>query len=92
MSKIMPNLATTKISDLKNKILFYKKTLYHINPENNLRKGYSLVYKTTNGQPDIQLSLPLDYKKLVTRAKELIKGEEVEIKFYDDKKSAKIND
>jgi exodeoxyribonuclease VII large subunit len=92
MSRLMPNLAISKITDLKNKIQYYKKTLYHISPVNNLKKGYALVYKNVDGQSEGQLSFSLDFSKLVTRAQQIKRGEDVQIKFHDNKKSAKITD
>ena len=92
MSRLMPNLAISKITDLKNKIHYYKKTLYHISPVNNLKKGYALVYKNVDGQSEGQLSFSLDFSKLVTRAQQIKRGEDVQIKFHDNKKSAKITD
>lgn len=92
MSRLMPNLAISKITDLKNKIQYYKKTLYHISLVNNLKKGYALVYKNVDGQSEGQLSFSLDFSKLVTRAQQIKRGEDVQIKFHDNKKSAKITD
>jgi exonuclease VII large subunit len=51
----------------------------------NLKKGYAIVNKRIEGD-----SLFGD-TKIVTRAKELKKEDEVEIKFYDDSKKAKIS-
>src|SRR5207237_5045905 len=36
-----------KFSYLRNQIKHYKKTLHHISPETNLKKGYAVVYKNS---------------------------------------------
>jgi exodeoxyribonuclease VII large subunit len=77
----------SRISSLKNGVKMYKKTLHHISPENNLKKGYAIVRKKV----DIDdLRLQFDFDKVVTRASQLKGEDEVEIKFYDNKKKAKI--
>jgi exodeoxyribonuclease VII large subunit len=89
MSKLMPNLTIAKVSGFKNKIQLYKKTFYHIDPVTNLRKGYALIYKDVESE-DEQSLFPSPDKNLVTRAKEVQRDEDIEIKFYDNKKKAKI--
>jgi exodeoxyribonuclease VII large subunit len=84
MSKQFVNLAEDKVSFLKNQIRHINTTLHHISPSNNLRKGYAMI---SHGGAQQGL---FDEGKLVTRAKELSKNDDVEIKFYDNKKLAKI--
>jgi len=69
---------------LKQTIQMYKKTLHHVSPDVNLKKGYAIVNKKTESD-----SL-FGSDKIVTRAKELKKDDEVDIKFYDNTKKAKI--
>jgi exodeoxyribonuclease VII large subunit len=80
-------------SDLKEKLKFLKshldhigKTLFHINPVNNLKKGYTLIrhYK----QP--ALFENADKGKIIPRASMLKKEDDVEIEFYDKKLPARI--
>ena len=72
---------------MKNEIKFYKKTLHHISPDNNLKKGYAIIKKKVDID---EMRLQFDFDKIVTRASNLKKDEEVEIKFYDNKKNARI--
>ena len=91
LSRLLTNVTKNKLAGLKNNIRLYKKTLHHISPQNNLRKGYSLVYKK-----GIDLDLfeqekeMVKEKTLVKRASEIKKNDEVEIKFFDNRKSARI--
>jgi exodeoxyribonuclease VII large subunit len=91
LSRLLTNVTNNKLAGLKNNIRLYKKTLHHISPKNNLRKGYSLVYKK-----GIDLDLfeqekeMVNEKTLVKRASEIKKNDEVEIKFFDNRKSARI--
>jgi exodeoxyribonuclease VII large subunit len=78
---------TNRLSSLKNGVKMYKKTLHHISPENNLKKGYAIVRKKVDID---ELRLQFDFNKVVTRASQLKGEDEVEIKFYDNKKKAKI--
>ena len=91
LSRMVTNVTNSKVSSLKNNIRLYKKTLHHVSPQNNLKKGYSLVYKK---QADLDLFEDTDgeqkERKLITRASGIKKNDEVEIKFYDNKKSARI--
>ncbi|HEY3251026.1 MAG TPA: exodeoxyribonuclease VII large subunit [Ignavibacteria bacterium] len=74
-----------KLKDLKQTIQSYRKTLHHISPEVNLKKGYAIVSK------NVESDTLFGASKIVARAAELKKDDEVEIKFYDKKKGAKIN-
>ena len=91
LSRLLTNVTKNKLAGLKNNIRLYKKTLHHISPQNNLRKGYSLVYKK-----GIDLDLfeqekeMVKEKTLVKRASEIKKNDEVEIKFFDNRKNARI--
>jgi exodeoxyribonuclease VII large subunit len=89
ISKTITNIAVNKVTNYKNEIKLYRKTLHHISPDNTLKKGYALIYKNeldifTKNADDIET------KKLIVRASELEKYDDVEIKFYDKKRSAKI--
>ncbi len=86
-SKGITAITNNRVSGLKNEIKFYKKTLHHISPDNNLRKGYAIVKKKVDID---EMRLQIDFDKIVTRASKLNKDEEVEIKFYDNKKNARI--
>ena len=77
-----------KISYLKNQVKHYKKTLHHVSPETNLKKGYAVVYKNNAAETGELFSFIFD--KIAMRSKELQKDEDVEIKFYDGKKPARI--
>ncbi|HJY63257.1 MAG TPA: exodeoxyribonuclease VII large subunit [Ignavibacteria bacterium] len=77
--------AKEKIKYYKQTISHYKKTLHHINPEVNLKKGYAIVNKK------IESDSLFDETKIVTRASQLKKEDEVDIKFYDNKKKARIS-
>jgi exodeoxyribonuclease VII large subunit len=91
LSKLVTNITNGKINALKNNLRLYKKTLHHVSPKTNLKKGYSLIYKM---QRDLDLfddtGEDLTGRKLVTRASGVRKNEEVEIEFYDNKKTARI--
>ncbi|RPI15623.1 MAG: exodeoxyribonuclease VII large subunit [Ignavibacteriae bacterium] len=89
LSGRMSNITYNKVNNFFNQIKSYKKTLYHISPQNTMKKGYALVYKN---ELDIFTKDPdeIENKKLVTRAGELEKYDDVDIKFYDKKRSAKI--
>lgn len=84
MSKQVVNLAENKVSFLKNQIKYIGSTLHHINPASNLKKGYAVIHKGGDQQG------LFDSGKIVTRAKELSKNDDVEIEFYDNKKQARI--
>jgi exodeoxyribonuclease VII large subunit len=88
-SRHLTNITYNKVINLLNQIKSYKKTLFHISPQNTMKKGYALVYKN---ELNIFTKNPgeIENKKLVTRAEELEKYDDVEIKFYDKKRSAKI--
>lgn len=82
-------LSTTnkKVSSLKNDIRLFNKTLHHVSPQNNMKKGYAIVKKKVDID---ELRLQFDFDKVVTRASKLKKDEEVEITFFDGNKQAKI--
>jgi exodeoxyribonuclease VII large subunit len=89
ISKTLTNIAVNKVTIYKNQIKMYRKTLHHISPDNTLKKGYALIYKNeldifTKNADDIE------NRKLIVRGAELEKYDDVEIKFYDKKRSAKI--
>ncbi len=87
LSKGIQSVTTKKVSSLKNDIRLYIKTLHHVNPQNNLKKGYAIVKKKVDID---ELRLQFDFNKVVTRASKLKKDEEVEISFFDGNKEAKI--
>ena len=89
ISQEIKTVTDSKFSYLRNQVKHYKKTLHHISPETNLKKGYAVVYKNSlNDSPE--LSFNFEFDKIVMRKNELKKDEEVEIKFYDGRKPAKI--
>lgn len=90
LSRLLTNDTNNKISSVKNKIKLFKSALHHINPENNLKKGYALVFKDELDIFSQDKKSDRDFTKLITRSSALEKFDEVEIKFYDDKKTAKI--
>lgn len=89
LSRLVSNITYNKVSYLFNQIKSYNKTLFHVNPQNTMKKGYALIYKN---ELDIFTKEPneAENKKLITRGEELEKYDDVEIKFYDKKRSAKI--
>jgi len=84
MSKQVVNLTENKVSFYKNQIKYISSTLHHINPTNNLKKGYDVIHKGGDQQG------LFDRGKIVIRANELSKNDDVEIEFYDSKKQARI--
>ena len=86
-SKSITNITNNRVNGLKNEIKFYKKTLHHVSPDNNLKKGYAIIKKKVDID---EMRLQFEFDKIVTRASNLKKDEEVEIKFYDNKKNARI--
>ena len=91
LSRLMTNYTNNKLSGLKNNLRLYKKTLHHVSPKNNLKKGYSLVYKKNIDLDLFDSPKPeVKEKTLIKRASEVKKNEEVDIEFYDNKKSARI--
>jgi len=88
ISKDIESMTGDKISYLKNQVKHYKKTLHHVSPETNLKKGYAVVYKNNAAETGELFSFKFD--KIAMRSKELQKDEDVEIKFYDGKKPARI--
>jgi exodeoxyribonuclease VII large subunit len=87
ISKGMTLRTNGRISSLKNNLKLYKQTLHHVNPENNLRKGYAIVKKKVDLD---DLRLQFDFNKMVTRASQLKKEDEIEVQFYDNSKTAKV--
>jgi len=73
-----------RLKNFKQTLTHYKKTLHHINPEVNLKKGYAIVNKK------IESDSLFDNTKIVTRSSQLKKEDEVDIKFFDNKKKAII--
>jgi exodeoxyribonuclease VII large subunit len=90
LSKLLSNYTNNKLSSYKQNLKSYKQTLHHISPLNNIKKGYALVYKNDLITAEEAYQPMLDFKKLVTRANQLKKDDDVDIRFYDDKKEAKI--
>lgn len=78
------DITLNRLKSLKQTVILYKKTLHHVSPDVNLKKGYAIVSKKTESD-----SL-FGNDKIVTRSKELKKDDEVDIKFYDSKKNARI--
>jgi len=90
-SKAIAGLVLSKLAGLANQLTSYRKTLHHVNPENNLRKGYAVVFKDHQSHFREKRSLlSFDLTKLVTRANNLNEGENVCIKFFDAQKLAEI--
>lgn len=87
MSKDISSLSNSRIAAIKNDLKRCKQTLYHVNPENNLKKGYAIVKKKVDMD---ELRLQFDFNKMVSRASQLKSDDEVEIQFYDNSKHAKI--
>jgi len=87
ISRRIEKCTNEKISSLKNQVKNYGKTLHHVSPETNLKKGYAIVKKRVDID---EMRLQFDFDKIVTRASQLRKNEEVELQFHDSKKKAKI--
>jgi exodeoxyribonuclease VII large subunit len=87
LSKGITGAANIKMSTLKSTVKFCKQALHHISPRNNLKKGYAIVRKKVDMD---DLRLLFEFEKIVHRASALNKDENVEIEFYDNKKTAKI--
>ena len=82
------NLATfNRLNNYKNLLKNYKKLLHHVSPQNNLKKGYAIIKKKVEMD---EMRLQFDFNKVVTRAANLKKDEEVEIEFFDRSKNARI--
>jgi exonuclease VII large subunit len=77
--------AKEKIKFYKQTVTHYKKTLHHIDPQVNLKKGYAIVSRK------VESDSLFGAAKIVKRASELNKEDEVDIKFFDDKKKAIIS-
>ena len=86
-SKGITAITNNKLNNYNKQIKFYKKTLHHVSPDTNLRKGYAIIRKKVELD---EMRLQFDFNKIVTRAANLKKDEEIEIKFYDNDKKAKI--
>lgn len=92
LNRNISNLTANKLTNLNNQLKSYKQTLYHIDPEINLKKGYAVIFKDESElffNEDKPL-LSFDIKNLVTRADQLKSGEEVSIRFCDKQKLAKV--
>jgi exodeoxyribonuclease VII large subunit len=87
ITKQINQVIKTKLNEFKIELKNNIKTLYHISPSNNLKKGYAIIRKKVDID---EMRLLFEFNKLVTRASELKKGEDIEIKFFDNNKSAKI--
>jgi len=87
ISRRIEKCTNEKISSLKNQVKNYGKTLHHVSPETNLKKGYAIVKKRVDMD---EMRLQFDFDKIVTRASQLRRNEEVELQFHDSKKKAKI--
>lgn len=87
ISRRIEKCTNEKVSSLKNQVKNYGKTLHHVSPETNLKKGYAIVKKRVDMD---EMRLQFDFDKIVTRASQLRKNEEVELQFHDSKKKAKI--
>jgi exodeoxyribonuclease VII large subunit len=87
LSRGITGITKSRIKELKNGIRYFRQTLHHVSPENNLKKGYAIVKKKVDMD---ELRLQFDFNKIVTRAAALDKDDDVEIKFYDNSKEAKI--
>jgi exodeoxyribonuclease VII large subunit len=84
ISSRINDIARVRIIDYKTTISHYKKTLHHIDPEVNLKKGYAIVNKK------IESDSLFDNNVIVKRAAELKEEDEVDLKFYDNSKKARI--
>lgn len=89
LSRLLTNITNNRLSVLKNSIRLYKKTLHHISPQNNLKKGYTLIHKKKT-ELDLFEKDDIHEDRIVTRAAQIKKNDDVEIEFYDNKKSARI--
>lgn len=92
LSRLLTNITNNRLVDIKTKLKAYRSALYHISPDNNLKKGYTLIFKNELDIFSSSNSNEKDFTKLITRASELEKYDEVDIKFHDNKKTAKIID
>jgi exodeoxyribonuclease VII large subunit len=77
-------ITKSRLKSLKQKVLLYKRTLHHVSPNVNLKKGYVIIKKNTESESLFAA------EKIIIRAKELKSEDEIDIKFYDDKKNARI--
>lgn len=87
ISKDITALTNSRLSNIKNNLKRCKQTLYHVSPENNLKKGYAIVKKKVELD---ELRLQFDFNKMVSRASQLKTEDEIEIQFYDNSKTGKI--
>lgn len=86
-SRSINQVTVNRVNNFKSLVKNYKKTLHHVSPINNLKKGYAIVKKKVEMD---EMRLQFDFNKVVTRASNLKKDEEVEIEFYDKSRNAKI--
>jgi exodeoxyribonuclease VII large subunit len=87
ISKGINTAVNSRVSHIKNSLKLYKKALHHVSPQNNLKKGYSIVRKKVEMD---ELRLQFEFNKMVTRASQLKNDDEIEIEFFDKRKQAKI--
>lgn len=87
ISKGINTAVNSRVSHIKNSLKLYKKALHHVSPQNNLKKGYSIVRKKVEID---ELRLQFEFNKMVTRASQLKNDDEIEIEFFDKRKQAKI--
>lgn len=86
-SKSINHVTVNRVKNYSNLLKNYIKTLHHVSPKNNLKKGYSIVKKKVDLD---EMRLQLDFNKIVIRAANLKKDDEVEIEFFDKSKNARI--
>jgi exodeoxyribonuclease VII large subunit len=86
LSRLVTNVTNDKLRSLKNNLRLYKNTLHQVSPQNNLKKGYALVYKK---QVDLDLFEDSAGKAkestLVTRASGVKKNDELILSFLTTK-------
>ncbi len=87
LSRGITGITNSRVRELKSGVKYFKQTLHHISPENNLKKGYAIVRKKVEID---ELRLQFDFNRIVTRAAGLKKDDDVEIRFFDNKKEARI--
>jgi exodeoxyribonuclease VII large subunit len=90
-TKTITILLQNKLNALANHLASCYQTLHHVNPENNLKKGYAVIFKDHQSHMGQEKSLlSFDLTKLVTKSSDLSYGESVYIKLYDGQKLAEI--
>ena len=76
IDKVIEKSIHEKFYSLNNSLNYIDKILANVNPETSLRRGYVMVEKEN---------------EIVTRSKKLKAGDNVNLKFFDGNKEAKIN-